>query len=102
MNRLEVIFKAEELKDLCGTAVSCNYDLYLQLLDDYTVHVWALKSINDSYIWEQVLVMQERLEDLDGQLTAGLIPSDETVRNEYQVLVDMLAILLDYPGDESS
>jgi len=90
MNKVEVISKAEELKEVCRQAQGYSQEFYEELLDDYSIHIWALKSIGDSYPWEQVLEIQEHHSKIE-----ELLPNvSDKVFEEYIFLNDLIGVLL--------
>jgi len=90
MDRQEVVNKVEELKEVCRQAQGISQEFYEEILGDYSVHIRALKSIGDSYPWEQVLEIQEKHDAIGRQLPNV---SDE-VFEEYIFLNDLMGVLL--------
>ena len=89
MIRAEVIAKANELEETLRQAHGYSQEFYEELLDDYVVNVWALKSIGDSYPWERAIELQEKQQKIESRMpniTAGEF-------DEYTILSDQLAIL---------
>jgi len=85
-----VIDKAEELKEICRQSHKYSQEFYEELLDEYAVHVWALKSIKDEYPWMQALKIQEKYDKIEARLSN--ITDEEF--EEFIVLGDFLAVLL--------
>ena len=91
MDRTELISKTKDIKASLETSHNLFSDLYNSLLDDYFINIYVLKHINDMYIWEQVLELQEKYDQIKSQLPNV---SDE-VFDEFIITGDLLAVLLE-------
>ena len=89
MTELEVIGKAEELKESLRLAQGYP-EFYQELLDEYAVQVWALKVAGCSYPWEQLLRIQEEYTIIEAKLPNV----SDAEFDEYIHLGNMVAILL--------
>ena len=90
MDKIELISKAEELKESCKQAHDIDQTFYEELLDSYAINVEALKLAKDEYTWTQVLELQEQYDALEARLPEV---SDEEFE-EFILLGDFLVILL--------
>ena len=61
LTKQDVIAKCEELLDLAKVTQG---QLREEIMDNYTIHVLALKSIGDSYPDDQLLALTSRLFDI--------------------------------------
>ena len=89
MLREAVIEKVNELEGTLRQALSISQEFYGELLDDYAVQVWALKSIGDSYPWEKAIDIQERHSKIESRMPN--ITKEEF--EEYVLLNDLLGVL---------
>jgi len=89
MKRKEVIEKSNELEETLRQALPISQEFYEDILSDYSVHVWALKSIGDSYTWERAIEAQEKHSEIE-----AMMPDiTEGEFDEYVLLNDLLGIL---------
>ena len=69
MRRVDVIAKANELEDtVIDAAGIVNDDIITDLLQDYSIHVWALRHVGDDYpleqairIWDIITFVEDKL-----------------------------------------
>lgn len=69
MKRADVIAKANDLEDtMIDAAGIVGDDIITELLQDYSVHVWALKSVGDDYPLEQAIRIWDIIEFVESKL----------------------------------
>ena len=89
INRKEIIEKADELEDLLVTM--SDFDHSKVLLDEYAIHIQALKSMGDIYPYDQAIRIGEIRDVIESRLPNV---SDE-VFEQYVVYINLLAICLE-------
>ena len=80
--------EADELEDLLISM--SDFDRSHVLLDEYTIRVWALKSINDIYPYDQAI----RITDICDVLEDKLPRVSDNVFEQYVIYLNLLAICL--------
>ena len=94
MTKTEIIAKTKDLEESLRGAHSIDQNFYNELLEEYELHMLTLKSVGDSYPWEQAIIIQEKhdkMSQLLGQAPLGMSNDDF---EEYIILGDLLAVLL--------
>jgi len=91
MLKAEVIKKADELEDMLISTAGLDEDITLELLDEYSIHVWALKYINDDYPFVKALRIQEICDNVERRSPKV---SSETYE-QYVVYLKLLAVCLE-------
>ena len=89
MLRTEAINKIEELELSLSEAQRIDETFYQELLDDWSVYIWALKSIGDSYPYDRAI----GLEDGKKQLELVLPESSREDCGEYLRLCNLLEVI---------
>ena len=86
MKEVEVITIIKQLEEDLPFAQEFD-EFYNQVLDEYAIHIWALKSIGSTWPMEHAIELSERLDEtIAGDMPASEI--DECVR-----IYDMLNII---------
>lgn len=92
MKRAEIRQKANDLEDTMIDAAGIVDDSIITgLLQDYSVHVWALKHVGDDYPLEQAL----RIQDIVNAVEQRLPHVSEGVYEEYVVYLKLYSICLE-------
>ena len=89
MLRKEVIGKIEELELSLSEAQRIDETFYQELLDDWTIYIWTLKSMGDSYPYDRAI----DFEDKKKQLELVLPESSRGDCEEYLRLCNLLEII---------
>ena len=89
MVRKEAINKIEELELSLSEAQRIDEAFYQELLDDWSIHIWALKSIHDSYPYDRAIDFEGR----KTQLELVLPDSSKEFCEEYLRLCNLLEII---------
>ena len=91
MTKEEIISNANELEESLRIVYGLDDDgFYRELLDDYSINIWALKSIGDSYPYDRAIEFQEKCDNIEAR-----IPNiTEEEFNEYTFYTELLAISL--------
>ena len=92
MTRQEVITKIEEMKESLKEAKELTQEYYEELLAELSKYLWALLSINDSYPWEQLIVLQDKHNRMNMMLPNV---TDEEFE-DYIIVGDLIAVTLEY------
>ena len=87
MKKPDIITKMLDLEDTMRQVRPISPEFHDQLLQDYQVCVWALKSVSDSYPWEKAIQIEERCQELDNKVV-----TDEEFE-EYSFLLVILGAL---------
>ena len=91
MTNQDVISKSDELEDTLITTAGLDSDITTELLDEYAIHVWALKSADSDYPLEQAIRIQEICEEVESKLPRVR----PTVFGQYVIYLNLLAICLE-------
>ena len=67
MTRNEVITKAKEALET-SRLVMYDQSFYQECMNEYATYIWALKSIDDPYPWEQAIEAESRRADIESRL----------------------------------
>ena len=89
ITRQSVIDKIVELEEALREAIKIDESFYEELLNDYKVHVWALKSIGDIYPSDRAIDIQEQFDKLESRMP-------NITFEEVMLLSDLLEVLY-YP-----
>lgn len=81
--------KSGELEETLRQALPISQEFYEELLDDYSIYVWALNVIGDNYPLEKAIEVQEKYSEIESRMPN--ITEEEF--DEYTFLSDQLAIL---------
>ena len=92
ITRQSVIEKVAELEDSLKEAIKIDESFYQELLSDYKVHVWALKSVGDNYPMDKAIDIQEQFDKLESRMP--FITGEEVKES---VLLNDLLDVLHYP-----
>lgn len=92
MKRADVISSADYLEDaMIDTAGIVADDVITALLQDYSVYVWALKSVGDDYPLEQAMRIWDIIEFVESKLPN--VP--ETIYERYVVYLKLYSICME-------
>ena len=95
MIRQEVINKIWELEQSLPEARRIDETFYQELVSDWTIYIWALKSIGDSYPYQRAIDFEAR----KNQLELVLPDSSRGDCEEYLRLCNLLEIIYyEVPG----
>ena len=92
MTRQKIITEIEELKESLKGAKELAQEYYEELLAELSKYIWALLSINDSYPWEQLIVLQDKHNKMNMMLPK--VTDDEF--EDYIITGDLIAVTLEY------
>lgn len=91
MTKQDIINGAEELKQDLFQSHKVDQRFYEELLEQYSIQVWALKLKDDLYSYEQTLQLQDEYEKIEQWLPRV---SEDTF-DRYVVIGDLIAVLLE-------
>ena len=87
--RQEIGKQANELEETLRQAHKVDEGFYRELLTDYIVGIWALKSIGDLYPLDRAIDLEEQRSNIEARLSN--VTEEEF--EDYVVLWDLLGIL---------
>jgi hypothetical protein len=90
MTKQELIRLTTDLEETIKSAHEVDELFYQDLLDDYFVHIEAMKNLKMSYPYDKAAAVQDR----HSQIETKLPNVSQADFEEYVMLNDMLAILL--------
>lgn len=82
--------QATETEETLRLVFPIDREFYLTVLDEWTIYIYALKSVNDPYPWDRAVEIEEQKSLIEARLPDV---TDEEF-DKYTVLMDMLGVLL--------
>lgn len=89
-NDIELIQEMAVLEDTMRQVYSIDRDFYLELLQDYAVHIAALNLAGDSYPLDRAIELEQKT-----VIEARLPNITDAEFDDYTVTIDLLGILYD-------
>jgi len=86
--RNDIRNRITELEDTLISIAGLDEELTNELLDEYCINVWALKSVDDTWIWEQTIRLQEIVDTIETRMPR----ISDKIFEEYIMYLNLLAI----------